>query len=158
MYSSQCKKQREIAIGSCICQWQGTFYNHWILSILNRIELGGSSKKGSQVYFLMIVAMVLILWHQIVLFCHQVTIVALEEHWFQTIVQIGKTIVLPIKLATGNIHDNLFYYCHLAPSSEMSKFDLFCNISIMIMFITFIFDISMIHHSVHIVLYLFDLD
>ncbi len=40
----------------------------------------------------------------------------------------------------------------------MSKFDHFCNISITIMFITFIFGIPMIHHSIHIVLYLFDLD
>ncbi len=39
----------------------------------------------------------------------------------------------------------------------MSKFDLFCNISIIIMFITFIFGIPMIHQSIHIVLYLFDL-
>ncbi len=34
----------------------------------------------------------------------------------------------------------------------------FCNISIMIMLITFIFGIPMIHHSIHIVPYLFDLD
>ncbi len=40
----------------------------------------------------------------------------------------------------------------------MSKFDLFCNISITIMFITFIFGIPMIHHNIHIVLYLSDLD
>ncbi len=40
----------------------------------------------------------------------------------------------------------------------MSKFDLFCKISITIMFITFIFGIPMIHHSIHIVLYLFDID
>ncbi len=40
----------------------------------------------------------------------------------------------------------------------MSKYDLFCIISITIMFITFIFGIPMIHHSIHIVLYLFDLD
>ncbi len=37
-----------------------------------------------------------------------------------------------------------------APSHEMSKFDLFCNISITIMFITFIFGIPMIHHCIHI--------
>ncbi len=40
----------------------------------------------------------------------------------------------------------------------MSKFDFFYNISITIMFITFIFGIPMIHHSIHIVLYLFDFD
>ncbi len=68
--------------------------------------LGGSSKKGSHVYFLLIVAMLLLLWHQIVLLWHQVTRVASEEHLFQTI-------VLPRKLATGSIHDYLFCYCPL---------------------------------------------
>ncbi len=33
--------------------------------------LGGSSKKGSHVYFLLIVAMVQLLWCQIVLLWHQ---------------------------------------------------------------------------------------
>ncbi len=35
--------------------------------------LGGSSKKGSHIYFLLIVAMVLLFWYQIVLLWHQVT-------------------------------------------------------------------------------------
>ncbi len=49
--------------------------------------LGGSSKKGSHVYFLLIVAMVLLLWHQIVLLSwHQVTMVVSELHLYQTIV------------------------------------------------------------------------
>ncbi len=59
---------------------------------------GGSSKKGSHVYLLLIVAMVvLLLWHQIVLFWHQVTMVASEKHLYQTI-------VLPRKLTTGSIY------------------------------------------------------
>ncbi len=37
--------------------------------------LGGSSKKGSHVYFLLILAMVLLLWRQFVLLWHQVTMV-----------------------------------------------------------------------------------
>ncbi len=40
--------------------------------------LGGNGKKGSHVYFLLIVAMVLLLWHHIVLLWHQVTMVASE--------------------------------------------------------------------------------
>ncbi len=58
--------------------------------------LGSSNKKGSHVYVLLIVAIVLLLWHQIVLFCHQITMVASEQHLYQTI-------VLPRKLATGSI-------------------------------------------------------
>ncbi len=39
------------------------------------------------------------------------TIVTSEQHLYQTIVQFDKTIVLlPRKLATGNIHDYLFCY------------------------------------------------
>ncbi len=45
--------------------------------------LGGSNKKGSHVYFLLIVAMVLLLWHEIALLWHQVTMVALEQHLYQ---------------------------------------------------------------------------
>ncbi len=36
------------------------------------------------------------------------TIVTSEHHLYQIIVQIDKTIVLPRKLPTGNIHDYLF--------------------------------------------------
>ncbi len=39
--------------------------------------------------------------------------VASEQHLYQTVVQFDKTMVLPRKLATGNIHDYLFYYCPL---------------------------------------------
>ncbi len=45
---------------------------------------GGSSKKGIHVYFLLIVAMVLLLWCQIVLLWHQITIVTSEQHLYQT--------------------------------------------------------------------------
>ncbi len=37
----------------------------------------------------------------------------LEQHLYQTIVQFDETIVLPRKLATGNIHNYLFWYCPL---------------------------------------------
>ncbi len=46
---------------------------------------GGGSKKGSHVYFLLIVAMVLLLWH-IVLLWYQVTMVASKQHLYKTIV------------------------------------------------------------------------
>ncbi len=57
--------------------------------------------------------MVLLLWCQIVLLWHQITMVASEQHLFQTIVQFDKTVVLPRKLAKGSIHDYLFCYCPL---------------------------------------------
>ncbi len=41
------------------------------------------------------------------------TIVMSGQHFYQTIVQFDKTIVLPIKLVTGSIHDYLFCYCPL---------------------------------------------
>ncbi len=85
--------------------------SHYLIQI--EYPLGGSSKKSSHVYFLLIVAMVLLLWRQIVLLWHQITIVASEQHLYQTIVQFDKTIVLPTKLATGSIHDYLFCYCPL---------------------------------------------
>ncbi len=75
-----------------------------------RIEypLGGSSKKCSYVYLLLIVAMVLLLWLHIVLLWHQVTMVASEQHLYQ--------IELPRKRATGSIHDYLFCHCPLVGS------------------------------------------
>ncbi len=76
-------------------------------------QLGGSSNKISHVYFLLIVAMVLLLWHQIVLLWHQVTMVASKQHLYQTIEQFDKTIVLPRKLATGSIHNYNLCYCPL---------------------------------------------
>ncbi len=99
--------------------WWGIFMNSHILLwiiwtvydtefLVPQIEypLGGSSKRGSHVNFLLIVAMVLLLWHQIVLLWHQVTMGASEQHLYQTI-------VLPRKLTTGSIHDYLFCYCPL---------------------------------------------
>ncbi len=56
--------------------------------------LGGSSKQGSHIYFLLIVAMALLLWCQIVLLWHHITMVASEQHLYQTIVQFDKTIVI----------------------------------------------------------------
>ncbi len=41
------------------------------------------------------------------------TTVTSEQHLYQTIVQFDETIELPRKLATGNIHDYLFWYCPL---------------------------------------------
>ncbi len=41
------------------------------------------------------------------------TIVTSEQHLYQTIIQFDETIVLPRKLATGNIHDYFFSYCPL---------------------------------------------
>ncbi len=73
--------------------------------------LGGSSKKGSHIYFLLIVAMVLLLWHQIVLLWHQVTMIDSIRTTYQTIVQFDKIKVLPRKHATGSMHDYLFFYC-----------------------------------------------
>ncbi len=46
-------------------------------------------------------------------YCDYCTIVTSEQHLYQTIVQFDKTIVLPRKLATGSIHDYLFWYCPL---------------------------------------------
>ncbi len=63
-------------------------------------SIGGCSKKCSYVYFLLIVAMVLLLCSQIVLWWHQVTMVALKQHLYQTIVQFYKTMVLSRKLVT----------------------------------------------------------
>ncbi len=39
--------------------------------------------------------------------------VASEQHLYQTILHFYNTIQLPRKLATGNIHDYLFYYFSL---------------------------------------------
>ncbi len=45
--------------------WYHTFYEFLVPQI--EYPLGGSSKKGSHVYFLLIVAMLQLLWRQIVL-------------------------------------------------------------------------------------------
>ncbi len=83
----------------------------YFLSTSNGMPTRGSSKEGSHVYFLLIVAIVLILWRQIVLLWHQVTMVASEQHLYQTIVHFDKTILLPRKLVIGSIHDYIFCYC-----------------------------------------------
>ncbi len=57
---------------------------------------------------MLIVAMVLLLWHHIVLLWCQ-DIISIK----QTIVQFDKTIVFPRNLATGSIYDYLFCYCPL---------------------------------------------
>ncbi len=89
--------------------------NHLLQFSVPQIEypLGGSSKKGSYVYFLLMVAMVLLLWYQIVLLWHQVTMVSSEQHLHSTIAQFDKTMVLPRKRATGSILDYMFRYCPL---------------------------------------------
>ncbi len=69
-------------------------------------HVGGISKKSIHVNFLLIVAMVLLLWRQIVILWHQVTMVTSEKHLYPTI-------VLARKRATGSIHDYLFCYCPL---------------------------------------------
>ncbi len=77
-----------------------SIYHHDNLNVdiaILEYPLGGSSKKGSHVYFLLITAMVIPLWHPNVLLWHQVTMIASEQHLYQTIVQFDKTIVLPRK-------------------------------------------------------------
>ncbi len=79
-----------------------TITNKWHINEQFSVpQIGGSSKRGSHVYFLLIVAMVVLLWCQIVLLWHQVTMVASDQHLYQII-------VLPRKLATWSIHD---YHC-----------------------------------------------
>ncbi len=80
-----------------------------ILVFSNRIPTWGSRNKDSHVYFefLLIVAMVLLLWCQIVQLWHQVTMVSSEQHLYQTIVQFDKTLVLSRKHKTGSMHDYL---------------------------------------------------
>ncbi len=77
-----------------------------ILSTSNRIPTRRQSQIGSHVYFLLIIAMVILL-------TSDSAIVTSEQCLYQTIVQFDKTIVLPRKLATGNIHDYLSSYCPL---------------------------------------------
>ncbi len=78
--------------------------------------LGGSIKKGSHDYFLLIVAMVILVTSD----CTIVT----SGHLCQTIVQFDKTIVLPRNPATGSIHDYLF--CN-SPLFEVLRITELCN-------------------------------
>ncbi len=81
---------------------------NWEFSVLQiEYPLGSSSKKGSHVYFLLIVAMVLLLWRHIVLLWHQVTMVASEPHFWQNNNITQKT------CNRKYIHDYLFCYCPL---------------------------------------------
>ncbi len=80
----------------------------WLQFSVPQIEytLGGSSKKGSHVYFLLSCHdTTIVTW---LYFCDisPLTMVALEQHLYQTI-------VLPRKLGTGSTHDYLFCYCPL---------------------------------------------
>ncbi len=61
--------------------------------------LGGSSKKGSHVYFLLQVFWVILLF--------DINVVLMQPWWHQ-IVQSDVTIVVPWQLSTGSIHDYLF--------------------------------------------------
>ncbi len=68
--------------------------------------LGGSSKKGRHVYFLLQVFWVILLFCKIVLLFDINAILI-------TIVQSDVTIVVPWQLSTGSKHDYLFWYCPL---------------------------------------------
>ncbi len=76
----------------------------------NRMPTRGQKQKCSHVYFLLIVAMVLLLWPHFVLLWHQVTMVTSQQHLYHIIVHFDKTIVLPRKRATGSKHEYLFCY------------------------------------------------
>ncbi len=96
-------------IGSTFCWPHGKSRGAWGVELSApqiKYTLGGSSKKGSHVCILLIVAMVLLLWHQIVLLWHQVTMVSSKQNLYQTI-------VLPIKVSIGSIHDYHFCCCPL---------------------------------------------
>ncbi len=81
-------------IGKILCciliSWHIKYHQHSIRMSAQfsvpQIEypLGSNSKMGSHVYFLLIVAMVLLLWHQIVLLWCQVTMVTSEQHLYPT--------------------------------------------------------------------------
>ncbi len=90
--------------GLVVGRWDMEIYQFSVPQIDYHLE--GSRTKGGHVYFLLIVVMVLLLWHQIVQLWHQVTMVASEQQLYQTM-------VLPRKLTTGSIHDYLFCYCPL---------------------------------------------
>ncbi len=68
--------------------------------------LGGSSKKGSHVYFLLQVFWVILLF--------DINVVLMLPCWPDvTIVQSDATIVVPWQLSTGSKHNYLFCYCPL---------------------------------------------
>ncbi len=68
--------------------------------------LGGSTKKGCHVYFLLQLFWVILLF--------DINVVLMIPWWPDvTIVQSDITIVVPWQLSTGSIHDYLFWYCSL---------------------------------------------
>ncbi len=76
-------------------------------------SLGGSSKNGSHVYFLLHVFWVILLFCQIVLL-FDINVVLMLPRWPDvTIVQSDVTIVVSWQLSTGSIHDYLFCYSPL---------------------------------------------
>ncbi len=75
--------------------------------------LGGSSKKGSHVYFLLKVFCIILLFCQIVLL-FDINVVLMLPWWPDvTIVQSDVTILVPWQLSTGSKDDYLFCYCPL---------------------------------------------
>ncbi len=78
-----------------ICLFYSQFSVPWI-----EYPLGGSSQKGSHVSTLLIVAMVLLLWHQIVLLWHQITKAASEQHLYQTMVLLQQEVYMTTFFAT----------------------------------------------------------
>ncbi len=85
--------------------WMLTVYT--ILSTSNRIPTRGQQRK-TQLCLLPVNSC-----RGTTIVMSDCTIVTSEQHLYQTIVQFDKTILLPRKLATGNIHDYLFCYCPL---------------------------------------------
>ncbi len=88
----------------CVCLWRYERRNANSQYLIQNTHQQGRSKKGIHVYFLLIVAMVLLLSRQIVLLRHQVTMVASKQHLYQTI-------VLPRKLSTGSNNGQFFSCC-----------------------------------------------
>ncbi len=81
--------------------------------------LGGSSKKGSHVYFLLQVFWVILLF--------DINVVLMLRWWHDvTIVPSDITIVVPWQLSTGSKHDYLFCYCPLVGSIWGTEMTLQC--------------------------------
>ncbi len=69
-------------------------------------QIGGPTKKGSHVYFLLQVFWVILLF--------DINVILMLPWWPDvTIVQSDVTIVVPWQLSTGSKHDYLFCYCPL---------------------------------------------
>ncbi len=92
--------------------WNGSITNSWQLCHINplvpqiKYPLGGSSKKGSHVNFLLYIFWVIPLF--------DINVVLLLPWWPDfTIVQSDVTMVVPWQLSTGSKHNHLFCYCPL---------------------------------------------